>query len=124
MIAGLFTAALLSIAMDAVMHATGIFPPVGEVMSNGLFALATVYRCAFQTFGGYLAARLAPTRPMKHVWILAGIGQVLSLLGILAWQAMGDAGGPLWYPLALVVTAIPSVWLGGYMHQRVNKPTY
>ncbi|HMC96475.1 MAG TPA: hypothetical protein VKG92_02395 [Flavobacteriales bacterium] len=120
---GFLTAALLSVATDALMHGTGIFPPVGQVMSNGLFVLATGYRFAFQTLGGYVTARLAPAKPMKHVWILAGIGQVLSLLGILAWKAMGPAGGPLWYPLALVVTAIPSVWIGGWLQQPLARTT-
>ena len=120
-VAGFLTAALLSVGMDAIMHATGIFPPVGQVMSNGLFALATLYRCLFQAGGGWLAARLAPAKPMKHVWILAIIGQVMSLLGILAWKAMGDAGGPLCYPLALVATAIPSVWIGGWFHRRSTQ---
>lgn len=116
--AGFFTAALLSVGMDAIMHATGVFPPLGQVMSNGLFVLATAYRCVFQSIGGYLTARLAPARPMKHVWILAVIGQVISFVGILAWKALGPAGGPLWYPLALVITAIPSVLIGGRMQQR------
>jgi hypothetical protein len=119
--AGFVAAAGLSIGTDAVMHATGIFPPLGVVMSNGLFVLATAYRFVFQAFGGYLTARIAPVNPMKHVWILACIGQVLSLFGILAWKAMGPAGGPLWYPLALVVTAIPSVWIGGWFQQRSEQ---
>ena len=113
-LAGLLTAALLSTATDAALHAAGIFPE-GPDMSNGLYALATTYRVLFQVLGGYITVRLAPTKPMKHVWILAGIGQVLSLLGIMAWSVVG---GPLWYPLALVATAIPSVWLGGWMHER------
>lgn len=118
MVAGFLTAALLSTGVDQLLHATGVFPPIGVVMSDGLFVLAMAYRFIFQTLGGYLTARLAPVKPMKHVWILAGIGQVMSLLGILAWKSMGDAAGPLWYPLALVVTAIPSVWLGGRLFQR------
>ncbi len=120
--AGFVAAAGLSVGTDALMHATGIFPPVGVVMANGLFVLATAYRFVFQSFGGYLTARIAAARPMKHVLILAGIGQVLSLFGILAWKAMGPAGGPLWYPLALVVTAIPSVWIGGWIQQRRQEP--
>ncbi len=116
--AGLLSAALLSIITDEIMHGSGVFPPKGQPMADSLFVLATIYRCAFQSFGGYLTARIAPTKPMKHVWILACLGQVLSLLGILAWKEMGPAGGPLWYPLALVATAIPSVWIGGWLQQR------
>jgi len=121
--AGFLAAASLSMGMDELLHGTGIFPPKGQVMSNGFFVLATAYRFLFQSLGGYITAYAAPSKPMKHVWILAGIGQVMSLLGILAWKAMGAAGGPLWYPLALVVTAIPSVWLGGWSHQRSTNVT-
>lgn len=117
-VAGFFTAALLSIGTDQVLHGTGIYPPVGQPMAAGLFGLATAYRLIFQVFGGWLTARLAPKAPMKHVWILGGIGQVLSLLGLLAWRSMGEAGGPLWYPVALILTAIPSVWIGGRIFMR------
>lgn len=119
---GLLIAALLSIGTDAVLHATQVFPPVGQNMDNGLWVLAAAYRFVFQMLGGYATARLAPVKPMGHVRILAGIGLVLGVLGLLAWRGMGPAGGPLWYPIALVATAIPSVWLGGlfFMRQRVN----
>ena len=120
---GFLAAASLSIGMDELLHGAGIYPPKGQVMSNGLFVLATTYRFLFQSLGGYLAAYAAPSKPMQHVWILAGIGQFMSLLGILAWKALGDAGGPLWYPLALVVTAVPSVWLGGWLHHRSTNVT-
>lgn len=113
-LAGLLAAAILSTAADAVLHATGVYPE-GPDMSNGLYALATSYRVLFQVLGGYITFRLAPAKPTKHVWILAGIGQVLSLLGIIAWSVVG---GPLWYPIALVVTAIPSVLAGGMLALR------
>ena len=44
MLAGFLATAILSIATDLAMHATGVFPPEGQPMSNGLFVLATVYR--------------------------------------------------------------------------------
>jgi hypothetical protein len=117
-LAGFLAAALLSVGMDQVLHASGIYPPEGQVMSNRLFALATTYRFIFQMAGGWLTAHLSPAKPMKHVWVLAGIGLVMSVLGILAWKAMGAAGGPLWYPIALAITAMPSVWLGGSLRVR------
>jgi len=116
--AGFLSAALLSIGTDRVLHGTGVYPPVGQPMAAGLFGLATTYRLIFQVLGGWITARLAPQKPMKHVWILAGIGQVLSLLGLFAWRSIGEAGGPLWYPVVLILTAIPSVWLGGRLFMR------
>jgi hypothetical protein len=35
----------------APMHATGVFPPWGQPMSDGLFVWATVYRAAFTVLG-------------------------------------------------------------------------
>ena len=112
-LAGFFATAILSVAVDGVLHATGVFPAWGQGMSNGLFVLATSYRVAFTVFGGYLTARLAPGRPMKHVLILGAIGFVMASIGAIATWNSGPELGPKWYPLALVVTALPCVWLGG-----------
>jgi hypothetical protein len=112
-LAGFFATALLSVAVDGILHATGVFPAWGQGMSNGLFVLATSYRVAFTVFGGYVTARLAPARPMKHVVILGGIGFVMASIGAIATWNSGPELGPKWYPLALVVTALPCVWAGG-----------
>jgi hypothetical protein len=119
--AGLLAVVVLSTATDAVMHATGIFPPVGEPMSNALFLLATAYRVVFGILGSYIAARLAPDRPMGHALVLGGIGLVLSTLGAVATWNSGPAFGPRWYPLALVVTALPNAWLGGVLHRMTQS---
>ena len=108
-----FTAAA-SIAADAVMHAVGIFPSSPSSMSDPLFALAAAYRAFFTVAGGYTTARLAPNRPMRHAWILAGIGLVAGLAGVVAYFTIGGAElGPAWYAISIPVEAIPCVWLGG-----------
>jgi hypothetical protein len=73
------------------------------------FAIATVYRSIWAVLGGYTAATLAPERPMLHAMILGGIGFVAALAGcIMKWNL-----GHHWYPIALVITALPCTWLGG-----------
>lgn len=119
-VVGFLTVAILSTAMDEVMHRSGIFPPAGSAMTTSLWLVATAYRAVFQVLGGYLTARLAPQRPMRHVWILAIIGQVLSFGGIVMWKALGEAGGPLWYPILLILLATPTVWLGGRLFMQRN----
>lgn len=111
-LAGLLSVVVLSTLTDAVMHATQVFPPAGEVMSGGLFGLATAYRLIFGVLGGYVTARLAPRAPLRHALILGAIGFVLSCLGALATIGRGPEFGPMWYPLALVVTALPCSWAG------------
>lgn len=121
-VAGFFVCAILSIGTDMVFHVTGVFPGWGQPMSDGLFVLATVYRTIYTVAAGYLTARLAPKQPMAHVLALGGIGLLAGTAGLIATWDKGPEFGPKWYPIALVVLALPSVWLGGKMAQRAaNK---
>jgi hypothetical protein len=117
-LAGFFATFILSVATDLALHATGVFPPWGQPMSNALFALATAYRTIYTVAAGYITARLAPDRPMAHVWALGIIGLVAALAGTMATWNAGPEFGPKWYPLALVVLTVPSVWTGGKLAQR------
>ncbi len=114
---GLFAVIVLSIATDIVLHATGIFPPWGQPMADALFLLATAYRVVYAVAGSYIAARLAPDRPMRHALALGVVGLALSIVGAMATWGRGPAFGPAWYPLALVLTALPCAWLGGVLHR-------
>ncbi len=37
----------------------------------------------------------------------------LRRIGAVATRNAGPAFGPHWYPIALIVTALPTAWLGG-----------
>jgi hypothetical protein len=120
-VAGFIVTALASVATDAVMHAAGVFPSASQLMSDSLFALAATYRALFTVAGGYVTARLAPDRPMRHAWILAGIGFVAGLAGLAAYYIIGGVElGPAWYAISIPVEAIPCVWLGGRLATRVD----
>ena len=108
----------LSLGTDAVLQALGIFPAWGQPMSDALFLLATVYRTAYGVAGSYLTARLAPTRPMQHALVLGAVGLALSTAGALATWNRGPEFGPHWYPLALIATAMPCAWAGGWLRDR------
>jgi hypothetical protein len=104
---------VLSLGTDQVLHMLKVYPPWGESMSDGLFVLATAYRIVYGAAGSYIAARLAPDRPMMHALVLGSIGFVLSIAGAAAtWNHLPPLG-PHWYPIALVLTALPCGWLGG-----------
>lgn len=113
--AGLLLIFILSTATDAVLHALDIYPPFGEpIYDTGPLLLALVYRGLYSVMGCYLAARLAPRAPMHHALALGGVGVVLGTVGaIVMWEM--SAG---WYPIALVLIAIPCGWLGGVLHLR------
>lgn len=105
-LAGLAAVVVLSEGTDKVLAALGVFPPMG---TTPMLIAATVYRSAYVVVGGYLAARLAPEQPMLHAIILGMIGFAVALFGcIVMWHA-----GNHWYPIALVITALPCTWLGG-----------
>jgi hypothetical protein len=115
LLAGLFAGVILSLGTDVVLHAMGVFPPWGQSMVgfDGALLLATIYRTVYGVAGSYLAARLAPDRPMLHAMILGIVGFVVSLVGAIVTWNKGPAFGPHWYPLALVFLAVPQSWAGG-----------
>ena len=117
-LAGLLFVIIITTATDALLHATGIFPPWGKPMSDSLFVLAFAYRVVYGIVGGYITARLAPDKPVKHAIVLGAIGFVLSLAGAAATWNRGPEFGPKWDPLALIVIAIPTAWLGGKLVKR------
>jgi len=50
---------------------------------------------------------------MKHALVLGVVGLIVSTAGAVATWNKGPEFGPHWYPIALIVTAIPCAWLGG-----------
>jgi len=121
-LAGFFAVVALSLGTDQVLHMLDVYPPWGQPMrdlDDNLLALS--YRCVYAVVGSYIAAWLAPRNPMRHALILGGIGFVVSLAGAIATIPMDL--GPAWYPIALVVTALPCAWLGGALHRsRQTEP--
>jgi hypothetical protein len=118
---GFVAVVALSLGTDQALHELKVYPPWGQPMDDpGLNFLALVYRCVYGVAGSYLTARFAPHSPMRHALVGGAIGFVLSLAGALA--TMNLKLGPIWYPFALVATAMPCAWLGGVLH-RNWRPT-
>src|SRR5262249_27011146 len=64
---GFLAVVVLSLGTDQVLHALDVYPPWGEPMhSTSLNLLALTYRTVYAVVGSYVAARLAPDRPMAH----------------------------------------------------------
>jgi hypothetical protein len=114
-LAGVLTVVIASVGTDAILHAVGIYPPGGEPRADALFMLALAYRTVFGILGSYVAAQLAPDRSMAHALALGGVGLIVSTAGAIATWNAGPAFGPHWYPVALVLLAMPNAWLGGYL---------
>ena len=96
------------------------FPPSSRPMRDPLlFVLALAYRIAFGVVGGWITARLAPSAPMRHALALGAMGTARSIAGAVVAIGRPDLG-PAWYPIALVITALPSVWLGARLKGRAR----
>lgn len=115
LLAGIFAGITLSLGTDALLHAIHVFPPWGAslVGYDGALLLATIYRSIYGIAGSYIAARLAPNRPMLHAMVLGILGFAVTILGAVATWNKGPAFGAHWYPIALIVLALPTAWVGG-----------
>ena len=116
--AGLLVGVILSLGTDQVLHVLKIYPPWGQTMSDGLFMLATAYRIVYTILGSYIAARLAPDRPMWHAMVLGVVGLVVSIAGAMATWNTQPPIGPHWYALLIAAISIPCAWVGGKIRER------
>lgn len=124
LLAGMLVGIALSLGTDIVLHATGVFPPWGDSLAGfeGALLLATVYRTLYGVAASYIIARLAPDRPMQHALVGGIIGLAASSVGAAVTWNKGPAFGPHWYPLALIVLALPQAWVGGKLRTIQLRP--
>lgn len=117
--AGFVTVAGLSVLTDFILESLGVFPPPSDegLYVTWMLALAFIYRSVYAIVGGYVAALLAPSKPMRHVAILGILGTLGGIAGAVAGWDLSDH----WYPIALAVTALPLVYLGGTLYQKRNR---
>ena len=109
--AGLIVIIIGSTLIDEALVMLGVFPPIetSSHFTTTQYAIALRHRIVVSIFGSWLTARLAPHHPMAHALILGGIGAALGLTGAIVMWSLGDH----WYPIALVLAALPCAWLGG-----------
>ena len=119
--AGFIVNVVLSLGMDVALRAAGILPALSLPMTDAQSLLATAYRTLIAIIGSYVVARLAPHHPLEHALLGGAIGMALAAVGAIAtWN---QRLGPHWYPLALVVLALPTAWVGGKV-RLWQKPSW
>jgi hypothetical protein len=121
LLAGIVACVILSLGTDMLLHVAGVFPALGQPMSDQLFLLATAYRAVYNIASSYIAARLAPDRPMTHALWLGVVGMVVCVVGAVVTWNKGPAFGPYWYPVALVALAMPCAWVGGRLFGKRSR---
>lgn len=113
---GLAFTIVVSTIIDHLLHIAEVYPPWGQAMwetSDNILALS--YRIVIGVMSGYIVAKLAPKAPIKHALALGAIGTVLTVAGTFAAMSMNL--GPLWYPVLLAVSLIPTVYAGAKLAQ-------
>ena len=111
LIAGFIVNVALSLGTDFAFHAMGMLPALGQPMNDLQSATACAYRTLYSVISSFVVARLAPFAPLGHALVGAGIGMLIATAGAIAtWN---QALGPHWYPLSLIVLALPTGWVGG-----------
>jgi len=97
---------------DLLLEKLGIFTPREQGLHiTWMVVTATIYRSLYTIAGGYVTAALAPHRPLLHAVILGVFGIVASTAGAVVMIPRNL--GPIWYPIALIILALPCTWLGG-----------
>jgi hypothetical protein len=109
-LAGFIVGIVLSIGPDLLLDKVG-FMKMEPFKENAAWVVGIVimYRFIYNVIGCYVAASLAPNRPMGHALIMGVIGLTFGILGSIAmWD---KAAG--WYNISIILIALPSAWIGG-----------
>ncbi len=114
-LAGFIFIVITHTGTDAILESAGILPKDNLFVGTGLILFVLAYRAVFSVIGCYIAARLAPSGPMKHALALGLIGVLLSAAGAIATANMNL--GPAWYAWTLVIISLPVAWLGGKLYE-------
>ena len=121
-VAGMLAIVILSLSTDSALSAARIYPSLGKPMSDPLLGLATIYRTAYAVAGSYIAARLAPNRPMAQALYPRCARANREHRGAAAMRNADSVIGHRWYPVALVVLALPPAWAGGRLREKQLSP--
>jgi hypothetical protein len=117
-LAGMAVGIAITLLTDVVLRKAGVLPQLGVRVPNSVLAWVTTYRVVYGIAASYLTAYLAPYRPIAHAMVGGAFGFAASLAGAIATWNAGPAYGPHWYPVALMIFALPQSWLGGWLRAR------
>ena len=115
-VVGFLVIGMLAIGTDAIVKAAvpGVFGQDDRVDSVPWLLIIQLYVFVYAAFGCWLAARMAPNRPMRHALILGVLGLAFNIAGTIAlWDRM-----PAWYHILALALVMPAAWVGGRIRER------
>ena len=94
---------------DGLMIHQGIWIDHGS--RNTILTISLIYRICYAILAGYITAKLAPSSPVVHGFILGLICTILGLLTtVSSWVPNPVSDNS--YQIVLVLATLPSIWLG------------
>jgi hypothetical protein len=126
-VAGFLFIMMLSIGTVTITRAMSprLFDANGGTTNFAILCVWTICVGVFAVVGCYLAARLAPSHPMRHALILGALGLILHLVTLVAMPSVWNMT-PNWYSIVNLVLVMPYAWLGGRLREneiRGSSPT-
>ena len=115
-VTGFLVIGVLAFGTDVLVRAAlpGAFDAAGRTDSVPVLVFTILYVGLFATAGCWLAARLAPSHPMRHALILGALGLVFNVAGtVAAWDT-----APAWFHVVSLLLVMPWAWLGGWIRER------
>lgn len=108
---GALVVALNNLLMTLVPDAFG---PGGQVLSTPVAVLMLAYCVAIMVLVGWVAGRIAPSRPALHAGITSGLVVAANIASALGMPALV----PLWWLVVFCVLAIPASLYGASRIRR------
>ena len=105
--------ALLCIITDILLDKIGYMKAESfKENSPWVILVVIIYRFIYNVIGCYVAAAMAPARPMRHAMIIGVIGLVLGTLGsIVMWDK-----AVAWYNISIILISVPCAYIGGQLY--------
>ncbi len=116
--AGFLIAVLPTLFTDLLLEKAGIMNTKPfDANPVWMIVIVIIYRGIYNTTGSYFTAKFAPGRPLRLAMIGGFIGLAISIIGtIVMWDVP-----PHWYPITLILLALPSAWIGGTLYESKSK---
>ncbi len=110
-ILGFLTIVGFSLSVDKGLEVIGFLPKDPTLYTTKILLISVVYRSVFSILGGFVVGKLASQKQMKSVIILAIIGTLIGITGVITGWNM--PGYPHWYAITLATLTFPCIWFGG-----------
>ena len=116
-VAGFVLAGALNVGTNTLLSrvAPEMVPPPGTPNTNTTALLVIcAYVALYGILGCYVAARLAPSRPLLHALIVGGLALAMSIPATIAvWNDT-----PAWFNVYNLLAVMPYAYIGGRIRER------